>query len=476
MANPLRCEVLGADAPVPLLGGGTVPYANFDNAASTPCLRRVWERVSEFLPWYSSVHRGSGYKSRLSTIAYDRARDAAGEFVGAHPEAHVVVFVKNTTEAVNKLAHRLRIRPGALVLTTGMEHHSNDLPWRRRCATGFLPVRPEDGTLDLEAARRMIAEHAGRLALVAATGASNVTGNLNPIRTLARWAHEAGAWFLLDAAQLAPHRPIDMLAPDDPERIDFVVYSAHKMYAPFGTGVLVARRDALDEDRGPDHPGGGTVRVVTHDHVGWADTPEVDEAGSPNVVGAVALAEAIAFYREVGFGAIEEAENRLASRLLRGLRRIPRVTVYGKDDPDDFETRLAVVPFNVDGVPHALVAAVLAYEHGIGVRTGCFCAHPYVKTLLRVGEETEREMVAALMSDDRSRLPGAVRASFGFYNEEEEVERLLEAVAKVAGGEIRGDYRLDTAAGEYIPTAGEPDYSRSFSLARQPRWDRVPPC
>ncbi|MCX7799481.1 MAG: aminotransferase class V-fold PLP-dependent enzyme [Fimbriimonadales bacterium] len=476
MANPLRCEVLGADAPVPLLDGSTVPYANFDNAASTPCLRTVWQRLSEFLPWYSSVHRGSGYKSRLSTVAYDRAREAAGEFVGADPSAHTVVFVKNTTEAVNKLAHRLRLRPGATVLTTAMEHHSNDLPWRARCRVGFLPVRPEDGTLDADAAEAAIRAEAGRLALVAATGASNVTGNVNPFRRLARAAHEAGALFLLDAAQLAPHRPIDMLAPDDPERIDFVVYSAHKMYAPFGSGVLVARRDALDDERGPDQRGGGTVRVVTHDHVGWADTPEVDEAGSPNVVGAVALHEAIRFYRRHGFGLIEQTENRLAARLLRGLLAIPGVTVYGRSDPEDFENRLAVVPFNVQGVPHALAAAVLAYEHGIGVRAGCFCAHPYVKTLLRVGPDEERRMVAALMADDRSRLPGAVRASFGFYNEDSEVDRLLEAVARLARGEIRGEYRLDRAAGEYVPARGEPDYSQSFALACSPRWDRVPPC
>lgn len=476
MANPLRCEVLGSDASVPLLDGSTVRYANLDNAASTPCLRDVWLRLSEFLPWYSSVHRGSGYKSRLSTVAYDRAREAAGDFVGADPEAHAVVFVKNTTEAVNKLAHRLRLRPGALVMATAMEHHSNDLPWRARCRVRYLPVRPDDGSLDEDAAEAAIRAEAGRLALVAATGASNVTGNVNPIRRLARAAHEAGALFLLDAAQLAPHRPIDMLAPDDPERIDFLVYSAHKMYAPFGVGVLVARRDALDDERGPDQRGGGTVRVVTNDFVGWADPPEVDEAGSPNVVGAVALHEAIRFFRRHGFGLIEQTENRMAARLLRGLSSVPGVTILGRKDPENFDDRLAVVPFTVHGMPHALVAAVLAYEHGIGVRAGCFCAHPYVKTLLGIDPEEERRMVAALLADDRSRIPGAVRASLGFYNDEDEVERLLEAVARIARGEIRGEYRLDRAAGEWVPVGGEPDYAESFALACNPSWERVPPC
>lgn len=284
-ALDMRGALVGVDVPVPVLDGRLVPYVNLDNAASTPAFRSVAETVARFLPYYSSVHRGTGYTSRLSTAAYEEARSVVGRFVGADPERDVVVFGRNTTEAVNRLARSLWMPPGSIVLTTLLEHHSNDLPWRARARTVRVGALP-DGRLDEDDLDRRLAEHAGRIALLAVSGASNVTGVVQPVHRLAAKVHAVGGRILVDAAQLAAHRPVDMRPHGDPGHLDFVALSAHKLYAPFGTGALVGRRDAFASE--PDHSGGGTVRAVTLDDVAWADLPDREEAGSPNVVGAVA--------------------------------------------------------------------------------------------------------------------------------------------------------------------------------------------
>ncbi len=206
-ALDVRREFMGVDHPVPVLDGRLVPYVNLDDAASSPALRSVVETVDEFLPFYASVHRGTGYLSRLSTAAYERAREHVADFVGADPERDVVVFGKDTTEAVNRLARSLRMRPGCVVLATMLEHHSNDLHWRAQSRTVRVPAEP-GGALDEDRLDGLLARHAGRVALLAVSGASNVTGLVSPVHRLAEKVHGVGGRILVDAAQLAAHRPI----------------------------------------------------------------------------------------------------------------------------------------------------------------------------------------------------------------------------------------------------------------------------
>ena len=275
---------------MPLLDGRLAPYVSLDNAASTPALREVLEAVQSFLPYYSSVHRGTGFKSRLSTAAYDKAHATIARLVGADPGRAAVIFGKNTTEAINKLAFSFPLAPRQVVLSTVMEHHSNDLPWRRRAQVVRAAVTP-DGRLDEGDVDRLLAVYGNRVALLTVSGASNVTGFIQPIHRLAQKAHAVGARILVDAAQLAPHRRIDVKAEDDAEHLDYVVLSAHKMYAPFGTGALVGHADTFLQGT-PEHQGGGTVEIVTPTDVYWAGLPDREEAGSPNVIGAVAMAVA----------------------------------------------------------------------------------------------------------------------------------------------------------------------------------------
>jgi selenocysteine lyase/cysteine desulfurase len=463
LLNRLRSELVGGDVCVPTLSGDSRRYVNLDNAASTPTFRPIMEKVDEFLGFYANVHRGTGFKSQIASWVYDEARKAVAGFVKADLTDQTVIFTKNTTESINKLARLFPFRQDAVVLTSMMEHHSNDLPWRRRAKTVHVGVRA-DGSLDVADYERKLDEYRGRVQLVAITGAANVSGWVNPVHRLARLAHAAGAKIMVDAAQLAPHRPIDMKAAGDPEHIDFLAFSAHKMYAPYGVGALVGeRRPLLDVE--PESVGGGVVDIVTIENAYWRDLPEREEAGTPDIVGVVALAAAIRLMESVGWEAIIDHEERLTRHLLQKISRMPGITIYGKNDGYDVGERLGVVAFNVDGCDHALVSAILSYEGAIGVRSGCFCAHPYVLCLLRVGEPEAERVRGEILARDRSHIPGAVRASVGMYNDESDVDTLCDWLARIQRGDYRGKYKVCKESGNYVPVGSECfQYDHHFTL------------
>ena len=458
----IRERIVGINQQVPLLDGSQRTYINFDNAASTPALRDVMDTVNSFMDWYSSVHRGTGFKSRVATQAYDDARRIVSDFVGADLHAHTVIFGKNTSEAINKLAHRFPLTKDDVVLVSLIEHHSNDLPWRGRALVEH--VNADDlGRLDENDFDRLLAKYAGRVKLVAVTGASNVTGHLPDIHQLARKAHAAGAQILIDCAQLAPHRAISMGALDDPAHLDYVALSAHKMYAPFGTGALIGRRDTFERGE-PEYRGGGTIEFVTRDTVEWAEPPDRDEAGSPNVVGAVALAAAIKALRAIGMETVARHEAELTAYALERMLAIEGVEIYGDPDPRRTASRLGVIPFNLGDLSHFLVAAILGTEWGIGVRHGCFCAHPYLIHLMHVSEEDAKQVQADILSHNRGDMPGLVRVSFGMYNTTDEVDTLVQALSAVSQGRIAGKYSQDTRSGEYSAAGWSPDLNQYFKL------------
>ena len=463
----LRDRIVGLDQQVPLLNGQLVTYVNLDNAASTPALKEVMETIQRFMPYYSSVHRGTGFKSRVSTVAYDQAHEIIARFVGADPEQNTVIFGKNTTEAINKLSYRWPMADDAIVICTQMEHHSNALPWRHRAETVHVKVTP-DGRLDEDDFDRQLRRYAGRIALVTVTGASNVSGYNQPVHHLARKSHDVGAMILVDAAQCAPHRRIDMKDNNDPEHLDFVALSAHKMYAPFGTGALIGPKEIFLQGP-PEYPGGGTVDVVTLDEVHWAGMPDRDEAGSPNVVGAVAMAAAAQALMEIGMDNIAAHEQDLIAYTLERLSQVPGIRFYGQSDPARANEIVGAIPFNLDGISHFLVAAILGYEGGIGVRSGCFCAHPYVVHLLQLDEATAGSWRDQMLRGDKSNMPGMVRASFGCYSNKDDVDRLIEMLERVGRGQYEGDYRLIKSTGEYVPAGYKDPLAQHFLLDRSPK-------
>ena len=370
-----------------------------------------------------------------------------GTFLGADPDRDTVIFTKNTTEAINKLARAMPIRDGDIVLTTVMEHHSNDLPWRDRALTIHVGACA-DGSLDRDHLDSLLARYGGRVALLVVSGASNVTGVVQPIHELACQVHAVGGQILVDAAQLAPHRPIDMRAHDDPGHLDFVTLSADKLYAPFGSGALVGRRDGFGA--APHHRGGGTVDAVSLDDIAWAELPDREEAGTPNLFGAVAFAATTRTLRGIGWDRIMSHESTLLRHAMNALSGLPGVRVHGPTGAAAVGSKVGVIPFTVEGIDHGLVAAVLGFEHGISVRSGCFCAQPYIAHLLRLETSETARRIERVRNGDRRGTPGMVRVSLGLGNDLEDIDRVIEAVHAIVDGDIAGRYHCD-AHGDYHP-------------------------
>jgi selenocysteine lyase/cysteine desulfurase len=413
----LPLPVLGGELQVPLVDGAMTRYVNLDYAASAPCLRSVYDAVATLLPWYSSVHRGSGFASTVSTEIYAAARGGVAHFVGARP-GDAVIFTRNTTDALNLLAAALP--PDTTVVTFASEHHANLLPWRRgRHVHLPVPRSADEACARAHAALRALPS---RNRLLAVTGASNVTGEIWPLAALAHIAHRHGARFAVDAAQLAPHRRIDMASLD----ADYLALSGHKLYAPFGGGALIGRSDWLDAAE-PYLAGGGAVRNVTVDETEWADGHARHEAGTPNVVGAAALAAACGALERVGMDRVVGHEHTLLQRLIAGLNDLPGVEILSMFAPA--AERIGVVAFNVIGWHHGALAAALGAEHGIGVRSGAFCAHPLCATL--------------------ASSAGAVRASFGVGTGLEDIDRFLHAMNHLLHHGPRWNYRVE--GGRHLP-------------------------
>jgi cysteine desulfurase/selenocysteine lyase len=235
------------------------------------------------------------------------------------------------------------------------------------------------------------------------------------------------------------------------------------MYAPFGTGALIGRRNTFEQGE-PEYRGGGTIEIVTLDAVEWAGPPDRDEAGSPNVVGAVALAAAIKALNAIGMSAIADHEAVLTSYALERLTQLDNIELYGDRDPKNAANRLGVIPFNVKEMSHFKAAAILGAEWGIGVRNGCFCAHPYLLHLMGLSGEEANRVRQEILDNDRREMPGMVRVSFGLYNTAEEVDVLVQALTNITRGKFYGRYVQDERSGEYHAVDWKPDLGRYFRL------------
>ncbi len=414
--------VVGGALQAPLIDGRLVRAVNLDYAASAPALQAVADHVTEVLPYYASVHRGAGYASQVSTNLFESARDQISAFVGARAD-DVTIITRNTTDSLNLLAGAVPATgPGAgEVLVLDVEHHANLLPW----TAGAHRVLATADTVAETLAVLEAALQERPATLVAVTGCSNVTGELLPIAEIAALAHAYGARVVVDGAQLVPHRRIDLAALD----IDYLAFSGHKIYAPFGAGVLIGRRDWLDAAE-PYLAGGGAVKSVDlQGRADWAPAPARHEGGTPNVLGAAALAAACRAIAALPDGALEAHETALAGRLTAGLQTVPgvRVLQVWADSTD----RVGVIGFTVEGHDPGRVAAYLSAEHGIGVRDGKFCAHPLLARLDVPG--------------------GALRASFGVGSRSDDADRLVTALHRLVTQGESADYEL--TAGRWTPVA-----------------------
>ena len=394
---------LRADFPILAREVHGKPLVYLDNAASSQKPQAVIEAITAFYRGhFANIHRGVHTLSEEATVAYEEARDKVAAFIHA-PDRRGVIFTRNTTEAINLVAHtwgRVHVGVGDRIIVTEMEHHSNLLPWQvlaREAGAELAYVRvTEEGRLDLASLDELLQ---GPVKLVAFSHVSNVLGTVNPAREIIARAHAAGARVMVDAAQSVPHLPVDVEALD----CDFVAFSSHKMCGPTGAGVLYGRPELLAE-MPPFLTGGGMIRRVKRAEATWADLPGKFEAGTPAIAEAVGMGAAVDYLSTVGMAGVWAHEQELAGYVLERLAETPGVRVIGPPA----EERCGLVSFTVASIhPHDL-AQVLDGE-GIAIRAGLHCAHPL---------------------HERLGLPATARASFYLYNTLEEVDRLVEGIQK----------------------------------------------
>ncbi len=376
-----------------------------DSGASAQKPRQVIEAMVRCMETsYANVHRGAYWLSETATEAYEAARAAVARFINA-PDAREVVFTRNSTEAINLVAHswgRHVMRPGQAVLTSELEHHANLVPWQMLRDDGKgIELRicrvTDSGELDLEDLAAKLAD--GKVGLVALAHMSNVLGTVLPVARIARMAREAGAKLLLDGSQAAVHRKVDVQAIG----CDFYVFTGHKLYGPTGIGVLWAKLEHLD--RMPPFLGGGEmISAVTLEKSEWAPAPAKFEAGTPAIVESVGLHAAVDYVSAIGMEAIEAHERSLVDHAMQVLPNLPGVSVLGRA-----QDRGGVFAFSLDAA-HAHDLSTLLDRAGIAVRAGRHCAEPLHA---RFGVEA-----------------GTTRASFGLYTTKEEIDFLAEALIK----------------------------------------------
>lgn len=429
-------KVHGCDSRTRLADGRDVRVVQLNNAATTPPFSRTLDEVQEFLGNYGALHRGAGPRARATVETVELALHRIRSFIG-QPADNGLLFCANTSAAINQLARLLPLEPDDVVLTSEIEHTSNNLPWRYNTPAQVIDVRADDsGALDLDHLDELLATHGHAVRLLAVTGASNLTGYCPDLRGLADRAHAVGALLFVDAAQLAPHRRIDMAA----SGVDALAFSAHKVYAPFGLGVLSLPGKVLD--RRPADPGGGSIDMISDSGaVVWAPSAERHQTGTWNATGIVALGASCATILDAGWDVVEGHERALVAHAASVLDQVPgiRLTVpahrYAADD------RIGTFPFLVDGLHHALVAAALEHEHGIEVRAGTICNHRLVRRWLKVPDTEQTRIEHEIEAGDRLASYGIVRASLASHSTVEDIDRLAAALRALTTDGPRLTYR-----------------------------------
>jgi selenocysteine lyase/cysteine desulfurase len=412
----LQNALIGREVCVPTIDGNK-PYINFDNAASTPTFLPIWEIVCPNLKQPESV-----WQQIIAEV-----QKLCGDFFDAPLDEYDLIFTSNTTEAINIAAQSLNntfeenVEP--VIVNTLLEHHSNELPWRYISGASLVRLSVDkDGFLDLNELEKLLCDYnlnhkhkKKRIRLVAASGTSNVLGSILDIDGISRITHKYGAHLLVDGAQSAAHHKISMRD----TQIDFLAISGHKMYAPFGTGALIARKDLLNFRR--------------------AELARIKQSGEENAVGIAALGKAINLLQRISMDVIRNHERTLTRRALRGLSRIPGIDIYGVQDVNSpkFQRRAGIIVFSLKRVPHNLVAKELAEFGGIGVRNGCFCAHILTRQILGIHPIRSAGARAGLLVGGKVGqamsvlMPGLVRLSFGIENAIHEVDSLIGVLDRI---------------------------------------------
>jgi selenocysteine lyase/cysteine desulfurase len=409
LLDKLRQTLIGRNVLIPTTYGNK-PFINLDNAASTPTFEPIWKVVKD--TWLQP--------EKIQREIIQEVRSVCSEILGAPHDVYDVVFTSNTTEAINlaaeSLAHESAEDYEPVVITTFLEHSSNDLPWRN-----FHLIRLSvdgDGFFDLNELEKILSAYnrkgqygKKRVILVAVSGASNVLGIFNDLMEISRIVHRYDARLLVDAAQMVAHRLVDAAETG----IDYLAFSAHKVYAPFGTGALIVKKGLLSFSP--------------------AEMELIHSSGEENAGGIAALGKSLLLLKRIGFDLVRKEEQSLTARTLQGMMQVERVTVYGIRDTDSakFNNRGGVIVFGIKGKIPFSIAKELAWRGGIGVRVGCHCAHIIIKRILNVNHGLERFQRIMQTILPGMKFPGLVRISLGIQNTKEDVDSFIVTLGEIAG-------------------------------------------
>lgn len=462
MSSLANLKFIGLNTEYPTASGQMQTRLHLDGAASPLAAKVAIDAMTALLPHYSNSHSYVHSSAQISTKAMAWAHDTVLSVLGAKPEDYTAIFTgSGATAGINRVARGLSGRSSSsinssssissgsstgsgssnsentskrnIVLVSAMEHHANDLPHRQFAnEVIYLPLTGEgkrQGAIDLDTLRSLCAEHQDKLNYVAVSSISNVTGIRNPIKEICEIAHEHEALVLVDGAQSVAHQASELSSTNKSQEPDFFIFSGHKVYTPMSPGVLVAKKSVLSNLSGQDLGGGSVQDVTPFDYQLLSSYPDKEQSGTPNIVGAVALAKVLSELNTLGFETIQNHALDLMTQLLNGLAQFNNITVYGDLD----QTRCGALSFNHKSIDHGLLAAILNDYYAIAVRNECFCAHPYVSSLLKQ-ELWELDLSDVPENQQESfinRKRGMVRASLSLYNTQHDIQRLIYALTDI---------------------------------------------
>jgi cysteine desulfurase/selenocysteine lyase len=441
LLNKIKKDFIGLDTKYTLVNGDKTERIYLDSTASTLMMGVAYRASSQFLKHYSNTHSLLHFSAKVSTKTYHWIHDKILDFVGADHNEYACFFMgSGVTSGMNKIAKMMnRLRPERdMVLVSMMEHHSNDLPHRKHGGKVLhIPLESNElmaGKINLDILEKYLEQFSDRINYVSITGLSNVTGIINPINEIAKIVHKYDVYLIVDAAQMAAHVPIQMSGfSNQNEEIDVLLFSGHKTYAPGSPGVIIARKSFLSAVE-PEEVGGGMVdKVYPDNYFVTKKFPDRVEAGTPNILGAITLGSSIHVLDSIGMDVILNEDMDLIQYALDKLSSLNDIYIYGDTNINNCP-RAGTIAFNVLGMDHGLVAAILNDYYNIAVRNECFCAHPYVQQMLQKTHEKELnecEFKDNHLSWKLEPWMGMVRVSFGIYNDYNDVDSLFVALSNI---------------------------------------------
>ena len=480
LLNKIKDDFIGLNTEYKTVNGELLPRIYLDTTASSLMMGVAHRASMEFLKHYANTHSLLHFGAKISTKTYNWIHERILEFVHASKDEYTCFFMgSGVTSGMNRIAKTFnRLRPERdMVFVSIMEHHSNDLPHRKHGGKVIhIPVNTDAsnmGSINIDILEKYLIQFKDRVNYVSITGLSNVTGIINPINKIAKIVHTYGAYLIVDAAQMAAHVPIYMSGFEDKDmEIDALLFSGHKTYAPGSPGVVIARKSFLSAIE-PEEVGGGMVdKVFPDNYFVSKEFPGREEAGTPNILGAITLGAAIHVLDSIGMETILKDDLELTKYAIDQMKINKDIFIYGNTNFKDYP-RAGTIAFNILGMDHGLVAAILNDYFNISVRNECFCAHPYVEQMLHMTHKKELdnlECVDTHLSWTVEPWMGMVRASFGIYNTTKDVNNFINALTEITSNKdrysklyklnVNGDYEhieFNFSSKEYYSLTGTID-------------------